>query len=248
MPLRTFEAQVVDGCLVKTTDQLRTKASAIIRSLVVRMKACGYLAVPFEKGRFRGRCRFHINDSQCEINIQETISRYRADGTQGSFRPTGHLYLRARVDGRSCIYRVNWAGQALEDQLDDILSELGRYTQKKGLRESSRPARKTPTPELDREKIRNAVRGLQDHSVYYMLCDAIDLLPDAELAKLIAPYLHLERLRADSQSKPGLLEDVKTFEAASLAGEYYEQWAAKRLRRVPVEFFEALEQDGTLAR
>jgi hypothetical protein len=34
----------------------------------------------------------------------------------------------------------------------------------------------------------------------------------------------LERLRADGQRKPGLLEDVKTFEAASLAGEYYESF------------------------
>ena len=59
-----------------------------------------------------------------------------------------------------------------------------------------------------------------------MLDDAIELLPPAKLHKIAKKYLDLKRLRPDAEkaTKPSLLTDVKVFEKASLAGEYYESF------------------------
>ena len=79
--------------------------------------------------------------------------------------------------------------------------------------------------EIDRDKVRAAVRKLRAECVFYMLDDAIDLLPPAKLHKIVRKYLDLKRLRPDSQKgKANLLGDVKAFETASLAGEYYESF------------------------
>src|SRR6185503_16270112 len=73
---------------------------------------------------------------------------------------------------------------------------------------------------------RAEVRKLGNEYVFYMLDDAIELLPLAKLHKIAKKYLDLERLRPDAQktASPSLLTDVKRFEKASLAGEYYESF------------------------
>ena len=79
-----------------------------------------------------------------------------------------------------------------------------------------------PHPQIDREKLRAAIRTLGDEYVFYMLDEAIDLLPEAKLAKIALRYIDPARLRPDSSAKGGLLADVTQFEQASLRGEYYE--------------------------
>jgi hypothetical protein len=62
--------------------------------------------------------------------------------------------------------------------------------------------------------------------VFYMLDEAIDLLPLAALEGIAKKYIDLTRLRADSNGQPRntLLGDVKSFDRASRAGEYYESF------------------------
>lgn len=77
--------------------------------------------------------------------------------------------------------------------------------------------------EIDRNKLRAAIRKLGNEYVFYMLDDAIDLLPLAKLHKIAKKYVDLKRLRPDTPptTKASLLTDVKLFEKVSLAGEYY---------------------------
>lgn len=82
-------------------------------------------------------------------------------------------------------------------------------------------------PRIDREKLRAAIRKLGDEYVFYMLDDAIDLLPPAKLAKLVGQYLDLKRLQPDRLAEKGkrpLVSLVKDFDARSRAGEYYESF------------------------
>jgi len=80
--------------------------------------------------------------------------------------------------------------------------------------------------QIGRDKLRAEVRRLGDEYVFFMLDDAIELLPRAKLHKLAKKYLDLKRLRPDAEpaTSPSLLTDVKRFEKASLAGEYYESF------------------------
>ena len=80
--------------------------------------------------------------------------------------------------------------------------------------------------QIDRDKLRAAVRKLGNEYVFYMLDDAIELLPPTKLHKLAKKYLDLKGLRPDAEkaAKPSLLADVKRFEKASLAGDYYESF------------------------
>jgi len=80
--------------------------------------------------------------------------------------------------------------------------------------------------QIDRDKLRAEVRKLGNEYVFYMLDDAIELLSPAKLHKLAKKYLDLKRLRPDAAqaTRPSLLTDVKRFEKASLAGEYYESF------------------------
>ncbi len=79
-------------------------------------------------------------------------------------------------------------------------------------------------PEIDRDKMRDALRIIGDEYVFYILDEAIDLLPPDELAKLVGQYIEFERLRPDagaSATKRSLLEEVKDFDNASRAKKYY---------------------------
>jgi hypothetical protein len=78
--------------------------------------------------------------------------------------------------------------------------------------------------QIERDKLRAEVRKLGNEYRLFMLDDAIELLPLTKLHKIAKKYLDLERLRPDAEkaSRASLLTDVKRFEKASLAGEYYE--------------------------
>ena len=77
--------------------------------------------------------------------------------------------------------------------------------------------------QIDRDKLRAAIRKLGNEYIFYMLSDAIDLLPPAKLQKIAKKYLDLKRLLPDAEeaTRSSLLANVKRFEKASLAGEYY---------------------------
>ena len=78
-------------------------------------------------------------------------------------------------------------------------------------------------PDIDRAKLREALRHIGDEYIFYMLDEAIDLLPTDQLAKLVGQYIKLDRLRPDKEGAPkrSLLEDVTAFDAASRANKYY---------------------------
>ena len=80
--------------------------------------------------------------------------------------------------------------------------------------------------QIDRDKLRAEVRKLRNEYVFSMLDDAIELLPLSKLHKIAKKYLDLKRLRPDAEkpTRSSLLTDVKRFEKASLAGEYYESF------------------------
>lgn len=79
---------------------------------------------------------------------------------------------------------------------------------------------------IDRDKLRAAVRKLGHEYVFYMLYDAIDLLPPAKVHQIAKKYLNLKSLRPDSEikGKANLLAAVKAFDKASRAGDYYESF------------------------
>ena len=80
--------------------------------------------------------------------------------------------------------------------------------------------------QIDRDKLRAKVRKLRSEYVFFMLDDAIELLPPAKLYKIAKKYLDLKRLRPDAERarRPSMLTDVRRFEKASLTGRYYESF------------------------
>lgn len=87
------------------------------------------------------------------------------------------------------------------------------------------PRKRVVAPRIDRDKLRTAVRRLGDEYVFYMLDEAIDLLPPPKLVKLVGRYLDVERLRPDADAaEKTLLAEVRAFDPASRAGNYYESF------------------------
>ena len=78
---------------------------------------------------------------------------------------------------------------------------------------------------IDRDKLRAAIRRMGSEYVFYMLDDAITLLPQTKLRKLIAQYLNPAELRPHGERKGNLLADVKAFQKASLTGKYYQPFS-----------------------
>jgi hypothetical protein len=80
--------------------------------------------------------------------------------------------------------------------------------------------------DIDRDKLRAAIRKLGHEYVFYMLDDAIDLLPPAKLRKIVRKYLDLKRLRPDGvkATKASLLAEVQAFDKASRGREYCESF------------------------
>jgi len=79
-------------------------------------------------------------------------------------------------------------------------------------------------PQVDRDKLRAALRRLRKEDLFYMLEEAIALLPQGDLLRLAKPHLNVSRLMVDGKPKDDLLTEVKSFVERSLAGEYYESF------------------------
>lgn len=76
--------------------------------------------------------------------------------------------------------------------------------------------------QIDLDKLRVAIQGLSDEQVRYIIEEAIDMLPQAKLIKLVKPFVDPAQLRPDRRARGRLLAEVRAFEKASLADEYYE--------------------------
>lgn len=48
---------------------------------------------------------------------------------------------------------------------------------------------------IDRDKLRTVIRKMGNEYVYYMLADALELLPPSKLAKLVGRYLDMKNLQ-----------------------------------------------------
>jgi hypothetical protein len=57
--------------------------------------------------------------------------------------------------------------------------------------------------------------------VFYMLDDAITLLPEAKIRELVENYLDAAELCSDGTEKENLLANANAFREASLSGTYY---------------------------
>lgn len=75
---------------------------------------------------------------------------------------------------------------------------------------------------IDKDKLRARLRLIGDEYVFYMLDDAIDLLPEGKLVSLVKKYIRLDDLRPDTLEGMSLLDRVRRFEAESLARKYYQ--------------------------
>ena len=56
-----------------------------------------------------------------------------------------------------------------------------------------------------------------DEYVYYMLDDAIDLLPEGSLVSVVKKYIRLDDLRPDTVERMSLVDRVRRFERVSPA-------------------------------
>lgn len=77
--------------------------------------------------------------------------------------------------------------------------------------------------EIDRAKLRAVLRKLSRETIYYMLDEAIGLLPKAKLERLARRYISAEQLRPDAPPPTrGLLAETEAFALASRRGDYFE--------------------------
>jgi hypothetical protein len=81
-----------------------------------------------------------------------------------------------------------------------------------------------PTHPIDREKVRAVVRNLDGAELLVLLDRAIDLLPASKLPRLLKDYAWPRDLRDHGAAHAGLLEAVRGFHAASIRGEYREDF------------------------
>jgi len=94
--------------------------------------------------------------------------------------------------------------------------------------------------QIDRDKLRAAIRQQGSQCIFHMLDVAIDLLPQAKLRRLIVGYLNPAKLYADGEEKQDLLAEAEAFRKASLAGKYYQSF--------PVNYKNSTDvSSGTLA-
>jgi len=75
---------------------------------------------------------------------------------------------------------------------------------------------------LDLQRIRRAIRVSGNETIFFLLDDAISLLPPAKLRQLLTQYMKPEQFVSDVAGKRDLLAEVQAFQKACLAREYYE--------------------------
>jgi hypothetical protein len=80
-------------------------------------------------------------------------------------------------------------------------------------------------PAVDPEKLRALLRGMSRSDLLMVADRAIDLVPRSRLAALAGDTIRPEDLAPVVTTVASLLEEVKRFHAASLAGKYYESFA-----------------------
>jgi hypothetical protein len=79
-------------------------------------------------------------------------------------------------------------------------------------------------PRLDHEKLHAAVRRLSKGAVCDLLEEALGLLPEGSVLKLVKRHIHPRNFRPDPARKGGLLAAIRKFQEASVRGEYYESF------------------------
>jgi len=77
---------------------------------------------------------------------------------------------------------------------------------------------------LDRATIRAALRRLSNETIYYILGEALEMLPLSKAEKLIKGYIDTRQFRRDDRKPKNLLEEIREFQQASLRGDYYESF------------------------
>src|SRR5205809_589402 len=82
-----------------------------------------------------------------------------------------------------------------------------------------------PSKLINRDKLKTEIYRLGHERALSMLDDAITLLPPAKILKLVQRYFDPAKLYREGNQKKNLLMDVKAFEVASLAGNYYQSFA-----------------------
>ena len=99
---------------------------------------------------------------------------------------------------------------------------------------------------LDREKVRAAIRRVGGEHIFYMQDDAITLLPEAKLRKLIENYLDATELCSYGTQRQNLLADAKAFQEASQSGSNYNGAAGhgKNREENPIETLAWIRTDG----
>lgn len=70
--------------------------------------------------------------------------------------------------------------------------------------------------ELDRQKIRRAIRQMGNESIFYLLDDAISLLSEDQLRQLIASYANPDQFIEHEAQQKDLLAEILAFQKASL--------------------------------
>lgn len=94
---------------------------------------------------------------------------------------------------------------------------------------------------IDRDKLRTALRRLRNEEIYYILGEALEMLPPSKLQKLIKGYFDLSQLRPEAHRPKNLLEEVKAFEQASPARRLF-----RKLRRQLQELHRIIQRDAGL--
>lgn len=80
---------------------------------------------------------------------------------------------------------------------------------------------------IDREELRKSIQKLDDDEVFFMLMDAIPLLPESKLRKLAGQYINLTTVfrTVEAPREENLLRKVSAFKKKSLAGKYYKSFS-----------------------
>jgi hypothetical protein len=81
------------------------------------------------------------------------------------------------------------------------------------------------TRSSDLEQVRLALRTFSRGNLLIIAERATEVLPPAELKRLLGDFVDVDGL-ASASSAPCLLDEVRRFHSRSLAGEYYEEFAA----------------------
>jgi len=77
---------------------------------------------------------------------------------------------------------------------------------------------------IDRDALRNVMRRQEGTALLILLDRALDLLPEELLPQLVEGYVHPEEILRVDHSPDDLLKMVRRFHAASLRGDYYEDF------------------------